>query len=178
MDDDLFSSLSGAVMLVADLLGTVIGKLWNQLQTVLHYPLMSMSRIYFLYLASALLFALFVFSRSLAGRSIKPARFLAAFTRFIFPSSVWKESSAWLDVRYFFFHSMLWVSAFGSLSIYVRGWATENSVSLLASPAHQGPLLVTQNYFLGGIIYMFVLMTLSDLTAFLIHYLQHKVSFL
>lgn len=161
-----------------DILGAVLTQAWNQVNVVLHFPVMPTTRIYYLFLISALMFALFVFSRSETTRSVKSSRFLPEFLRFLFPASVWKDSSAWLDVRYFFFHSIIWVFAFGTIISAVRVWTAENSLSLLTSPAYDGPLWITQNLFLGGIIYMFVLMILADLTAYAIHYLQHKVPLL
>ena len=77
----------------------IITALWGQLETVLRYPLISSQRIYVVYLFSALIFALFVFIRARKLRNGEPATKPADFFRFLFPSSVWKESSAWPGCR-------------------------------------------------------------------------------
>ena len=156
----------------------LMGQLWSQLEGVLRYPVLPTQRIYGLYLLSALIFALFVFSRSAAGRSLRAAEYPRRFAKFLFPASVWKSSSAWLDVRYFFFHNFLWISIFGSLGVAATDWATTHTSEFLLSRSGGTPLFFTENYFLGGIIYMIFLLVVIDFTAYVIHYLQHKVSWL
>ena len=178
MIESLLSSLFDAVIEMADIIIYVIGKLWIQLKGVIQYPLTPTTRLYYVFLASSLMFAWLVYSKSETGDLTKSPRSLTAFAKYLFPASIWNKTSAWLDVRYFIVHLTLWVSAYGSLSLVVKQWVANNSVNLLVSPAYDGPVWATQNLFLGGIIYMLVLMILADFLAFLIHYMQHKISFL
>lgn len=156
----------------------LVKQFWTQLESVLRYPLVSQQRIYGLYLLSAAIFALFVFLRSPDSQSLKVSEMPRRFLAFLFPASVWKTPSAWLDVRYFFFHNFLWISVFGSLSVAVTSWATSRSSQALLSSSGGVPLFSPDHYFLGGIIYMIILLVVIDFTAFIIHYLQHKVSWL
>lgn len=156
----------------------VINQLWAQLEGVLRFPMLPTQRIYGLYLLSTLMFALFVFSRSSMAQSLRASEYPRQFAQFLFPARVWKSASAWLDVRYFFFNNFLWISVFGSLGVSTTEWATSHFSEVLLSSTGGAPLFFTENYFLGGIIYMFFLLIVIDFTTFIIHYLQHKVSWL
>jgi sterol desaturase/sphingolipid hydroxylase (fatty acid hydroxylase superfamily) len=157
---------------------SMIAKLWYQLKFVVSYPIIPTTRLYFLFLASSLMFAWFVFSKSGARFAGEPRAYLSAFFRFMFPKHIWKSTSAWLDVRYFLVHMTLWVSFYGSLSVAVTQWTANWSLNLIADPVGFEPIWTMQNLFVGGFVYMLVLMILADFVAFLIHYAQHKIPFL
>jgi sterol desaturase/sphingolipid hydroxylase (fatty acid hydroxylase superfamily) len=153
-------------------------QLWSQIETVFRYPLISSQRIYFLYMGMALIFALFVFSRNEANRNLRVSQFPSRFIGFLFPASIWSNASAWLDVRYFFFHNIIWISMFGWLGVTVTDWAVSQTSTSLLLQTEGKSLFHTEQYFLGGIVYMFVLLAAIDFVAFCIHYLQHKIPFL
>lgn len=178
MIEEFQSSLIEPFIPAVEFLFRYAASLWNQLLAVLRYPVTPTTRLHYLFLASSLLFAWIVFSRSRTRAGGESFRVLPAFARFLFPSSIWKDSSAWLDVRYFLVHMTLWVSAYGSLSLVVKQWVANHSLTLLASPGGTGPLFLTQNRFLGGIAYMFLMVVLADFLAYVIHYMQHRVPFL
>jgi len=163
---------------VGNLVMTAWMQLWHQVEAVLHYPLQPGQRIHLLYLLTATGFALIVFVRAQASPDFTLALFARRFFRFLFPAAIWKEPSAWLDVRYFFFHQIIFVSLFGWLGLAVTNWALQNSATALLAQTGGAPLWLIQNRFIAGIIYMLALMVAIDLTAFGIHYLQHKVPFL
>ena len=103
---------------------------------VLKSPLQQTHRLYWLFLLSSLMFALIVYLRSRdRGQPLpkSPSGFLRSFVEFCFPASVWKNPSAWLDVRYFFvsqtvltiFQPILTFGALGAITTKVcAGWAT------------------------------------------------------
>jgi len=160
------------------LIAGIFWQLWGQAEAVLRYPLNVSQRIHFLYLASAVIFALFVFTRLGRNRGGGPAFHLSEFLEFLFPKTVWKDPSAWLDVRYFFFHNFIWVSVFGTLGVAVTQWSTLHTTEFLLARSGGQPVWFTDNYFLGGIVYMFLLLLAIDFTAYVIHYLQHKIPLL
>ncbi|MDX1461164.1 MAG: sterol desaturase family protein [Xanthomonadales bacterium] len=155
------------------------GFAWHQFERVLSYPLISTQRVYFLYVVAAIGFALLVYLRTRresSGTHTSPG--LKDFATFLFPRSVWSQPSAWLDVRYFFFHNFIWIGMFASLGIAVTQWSVVSVSDFLLGLNDGQAVFYTEHYFLGGIVYMFVLLAAIDFTAFLIHYAQHKVSWL
>ena len=156
----------------------IIEQIWSQISTVFSYPLLSSQRIYVLYIVMALVFAMFVFARSDNNRNLNVSQLPSRFFEFLFPSSIWKNPSAWLDVRYFFFHNFIWISLFGWMGIAITDWALAQSSSSLLSQTGGIPLFTAQSYFLGGIVYMFILIAAIDFVSFGIHYMQHKIPFL
>jgi sterol desaturase/sphingolipid hydroxylase (fatty acid hydroxylase superfamily) len=178
MTESQFSPLFSAAALLGDYLLVLVARLWAELKMVILYPFTPSTRIYVLFLASSLLFAWVVFSKSQRGGLRGASGKLGAFARFLFPASVWKSSSAWLDVRYFVVHMTLWISAYGALSIAIKQWTAEGLMNTLATPGAFVPLWPTDNLFVGGFVYMIVLIVLADFAAYLVHYLQHKIPFL
>ncbi|MEO1178176.1 MAG: hypothetical protein AAFV87_13720, partial [Pseudomonadota bacterium] len=77
---------------------TFVDHAWH----VLIFPLDPNNRIYLLYVATSLVFAFGVYK--FAQRR---AQHEGSFLRFLFPKDVWSHPSAWLDVRYFFFHQLI-----------------------------------------------------------------------
>ncbi len=94
----------------------VLGKIaLHQLVVVLGYPFNPEQRIFIVWLFTSLLFALFVFIQSFSSVSNTNTGVPGAFFRFLFPKEVWSHTSAWLDVRYFFFHQFFRVYLDGAL---------------------------------------------------------------
>ena len=102
------------------------------------------------------------------------------FFRFLFPKSVWDHPTAWLDVRYFFFHSLfgkffvaiLTGTAFAFGVQYGIGGA--QNIDILQAAGPESPVLRASL----AIAAFIVLLLASDFSAFLIHYMQHKIPFL
>ncbi len=141
---------------------------------ILVYPLDPSHRIYVLYLATSALAAFLVYRA--ARRRGQAER---SFLRFLFPSHVWRHPSAWLDLRYFFFHMLIghflllglgaWAAAvaFG----YVTGDFSVKSFLQKSAAFSATDLAIATGY-------MFASFAVIDLLAWLIHYLQHKVPLL
>ncbi|SFK83673.1 sterol desaturase family protein [Shimia haliotis] len=129
-------------------------------------------RIYLLYLASSIIFAFGVY---LAARKAKKSE-AGSFLSFLFPKSVWGHPSAWLDVRYFFFHKLIGhFLLFGVLAAamaFVFKWITGTHLTQLEPTVrgHVGLGIV--------LLYMFVTVLVSDFIGYAVHYLQHKVPIL
>ena len=157
------------------LIGTVavaVQYLLGQLLVVIRYPLDPSQRIFVVFLATSLILAAFVyFRRRRTGGSEN-------FGAFLFPRSVWSNPSAWLDVRYFFFHQIFWLVIYGSFLIgiitLVSGWANDFALYLTSDDkSGPGPLRP-----LATVMLISVIAVASDFTSFLAHYLQHKVPIL
>jgi sterol desaturase/sphingolipid hydroxylase (fatty acid hydroxylase superfamily) len=139
---------------------------------VLLMPFDPDSRIFVLYLVTSVLFALFVFLRLRRTRSDETTSFLA----FLFPAKVWKHPSAWLDVRYFFFHRI-------TGHFFVTGgsiFATFAVFMLLTGGSgfpESGDTLVLTGWagLLVAIGFVVLATIVADFTAFYVHYLQHKI---
>ena len=125
------------------------------------------TRLFAGFLLSALVFAYALYLRRAKG---------TGFLKFLFPKSVWSHPSAWLDVRYFFFHSLtgkffalaLGTTAFG-LALF-GGVSLAGDIGMLEAVAPDNGALR-----LGfALTAMIIVLLASDFIAFYIHYLQHK----
>ncbi len=138
-------------------------------------PLYPNSRIYFLYLLTSALFAFFVYLRLRKSRSGEANTFLS----FLFPKSVWSHPSAWLDVRYFFFHQII-----GNFLVTGGGVVLTAAVLMLltgadALPGPDSAIALTGWQGLAASVgFLTVTIVFVDFTAFVVHYLQHKVPLL
>ena len=128
-------------------------------------------RIFIVYMMTSVIIA-YVIYKSAKARMISDEE---TFLRFLFPKKVWSHPSAWLDLRYFFFHSF-----FGKfLIIGLSAWAMA-----LAFRWASGGIPITQAAGQSSIStgagiaislgFMCVTMLISDLLAWSCHYLQHK----
>ena len=149
-----------------------------QLLVVAAYPLSSAQRIFWLYLVTSVALAFHVFYRKTRSA---PAQGLSlrAFIGFLLPKHIWRSASAWLDVRYFFFHQIFRLVIYGA---FLTG-ALNLTVAMVTgtSPGlSYGPLTMGSGVgnMAVSILYMFVLIGFVDFVSWGIHYLQHKVPLL
>jgi sterol desaturase/sphingolipid hydroxylase (fatty acid hydroxylase superfamily) len=141
---------------------------------VLAYPINPNERVFVLYLATSFLIAAGVYTyltrHQSDGRSI-------SLLQFLFPRSVWSSRSAWLDVRYFFFHQILRVFLYGSFVAMVSNWTFQVATGLRSGsmgsdlPMPPG----TPASWPLDLGYAFIAITAFDLVAYLLHYCQHRV---
>jgi sterol desaturase/sphingolipid hydroxylase (fatty acid hydroxylase superfamily) len=151
--------------------GSLLDHAWN----IIAHPLDPNSRLFLLYVASSVLLAFFVYRRVRATRSEEAKSFL----QFLFPAKVWRHPSAWLDLRYFFFHQlighflMLGLSAAAAAGMFqlVTGFDGFHAASdAIVVEGWRGALLAAG--------FMLVALIVSDFTGFYLHYLQHKIPLL
>ncbi|EAQ25479.1 MULTISPECIES: sterol desaturase family protein [unclassified Roseovarius] len=132
-------------------------------------------RLFALYLLTAIGFAYVVY-KAHAWRRHDDAEDVSSFVSFLVPKRVWSHPSAWLDVRYFFFHKLIGhfllfgVMAGSSAWAYALVTGGEN----LAETARIGDLRSGPGAYIIAFGYMVGFFVLSDLIAYTIHYLQHK----
>ncbi|MHA1567099.1 MAG: sterol desaturase family protein [Alphaproteobacteria bacterium] len=152
----------------------VVAFIGTQLILVLAYPLVPGQRIFWVYLCTSIMLAFFVFrvrSRSTGAQKSS----IKAFVGFLLPKEIWRTSSAWLDVRYFFFHQIFRLVIYGAFLTGV--------LNLVFQTVTGGPSLIAAsaltNSGLTGIgistAYMVALVAFVDLVSYGIHYFQHKV---
>lgn len=132
-------------------------------------------RIYVVYLLSSIIIA-FVIFKSARGRMSSDEK---TFLGFLFPKKVWSNPSAWLDLRYFFFHSLFGKVFFVGLS----GWAMALTFRWATGGASLSEIQRNHDLSAGadiGIAFGFMLfaMLVSDFLGWYCHYLQHKSPFL
>ncbi len=150
----------------------------TQVLIVLAYPLLPGQRIFWLYLFSSGILAFYVYYLSTRlGPAHKSS--IKAFIGFLFPKDVWQNPSAWLDVRYFFFHQIFRVVIYGAFLTGVLNLIFQ-IVTGGSQPTGANELKIDSD--IAGIaistVYMFVLVAAVDFVGYGIHYLQHKVPFL
>jgi sterol desaturase/sphingolipid hydroxylase (fatty acid hydroxylase superfamily) len=150
------------------------GFLANLRQVVLA-PFDPGSRIYVLYLLTSALFALFVYIRLRRARSAEASSFLG----FLFPKRVWDHPSAWLDVRYFFFHGITghFIATSGGLAVTYGVYALLAG-SVAAPEPGEATLLAGWQGIAASLFFMVVSLVAADFVAFYIHYLQHRIPLL
>ena len=150
---------------------------------VLMFPLDPTNRIYWLYLVSSVIAAFFVY-RSIKARgehatAIDAEAANGSFLQFLFPKSVWSHPSAWLDLRYVFFHKI----AVHFLLLGLGGFATAAAYRFtsggqsIADIVRQENYTTTGDWILAGV-FMVASMFVLDFVAWFIHFLQHKSSVL
>ncbi|MEO1139640.1 MAG: sterol desaturase family protein [Pseudomonadota bacterium] len=129
------------------------------------------SRVFFVYLISSLAIAFVIYKSAKRKLSSDERTFL----RFLFPKKVWTNPSAWLDLRYFFFHNL--TGKFLALSLgalfTVLGFRLTSGGLDIQEAAAQGNLSTWADI---GIAtgYMLVAMVVSDFLGWFCHWLQHK----
>ena len=152
----------------------------EQIKALLLDPLNPTFRLYWLYTLSAVVAAFLVFREA---RS-KPAHPMSqdtdgSFLRFLFPERVWSHPSAWLDLRYVLLHKVIFRvvlvgTSFLGLSVgysWVSGGRSIDDVVV-----QEGTVTIWDWGIAVG--YMVFVFAIADLTAWTIHYLQHKVPIL
>lgn len=162
-----------------DALGQFIGQSAEILATnfikVMAYPALSNQRIYWLYLLTSLALAFYAYRSSLQTTSAGQSSF-RSFIRFLFPRDIWSTESAWLDVRYFFFHQIFRVVIYGAFltgalnTVFQLVSGGPNVIAASAAASDLSPSGIAIS-----LVYMFVLIGFSDLVAYGLHYMQHKV---
>ncbi len=168
-------TLSGVFNVIA-----ALGEIFlERFVTVLIYPFNPEQRVFVLWLFTSLLFALFVFSRSLPRVRNENTSVLSALWRFLFPKEVWSHASAWLDIRYFFFHQTFRVLLYeGALMAAVSTLVFQKSSALLMSAGGQKPPAASEFLWVLEFTYALFAVLLSDFVAYAIHAYQHKNPFL
>lgn len=138
-------------------------------------------RLFILYLgvAAGFAFILFIFNKhKISGPQIDEEH--KSFLKFLFPAHVWSHPSAWLDVRYFFFHHLIGhFLQFGFLAACTTwSFALVTDGESLAEMARIGDARIERADYLIAIGYMFAFYIVGDLIAWTAHYLQHKIPIL
>jgi sterol desaturase/sphingolipid hydroxylase (fatty acid hydroxylase superfamily) len=146
----------------------------TQVITGLLTPLIPSQRIFWLYLGSSGILAFYVFY---VGARLTPARdtSVSAFIRFLFPEDVWRNPSAWLDIRYFFFHLIFRVTIYG---MFLTGILELVSRMVAVAPHVIDVRALTPDSDVTDLalstLYMFGLIAFVDFVGYAIHYVQHK----
>ncbi len=146
--------------------------------TVVAYPFFPSQRIFWLYIFTSCILAFWVYRVSTRSDPEHTSS-LRSFFNFLLPKEIWRTSSAWLDVRYFFFHQIFRVVIYGAFLTAViklffeiiTGEQNYIGVTALAiDPKITGIVISTA--------YMIALIAFIDFVSYGIHYLQHKIPFL
>lgn len=131
-------------------------------------------RLFGLYLVGGLAFALALYFTGTRFSSVREQDQPESkgFLRFLFPRHVWSNPSAWLDVRYFFFHKLLGHALLMGVTVAATAWG----YALVTGGSSLGRDVTDE---LSGwnsataVIYVFYLFMISDLVAYWIHRVQH-----
>lgn len=154
-----------------------------QLVAVITYPVSSNQRIYWLYLLTTAAVALFVYFRIKRTRqspgAVSGGYADGSFLRFLFPKEIWRTKSAWLDVRYFFFHQIFRVVIYGAFLVGTLNLVYAGITLSADLPAvHERPIGTEIAGIVLAVLYMCVVLAAVDLVGYLTHYAQHKIPFL
>ncbi|MEM9499967.1 MAG: sterol desaturase family protein, partial [Pseudomonadota bacterium] len=129
------------------------------------------SRVFYVYLLTSLVMAFAIYKGARARLSSDETSFL----RFLFPRKVWRHPSAWLDLRYFFFHNLtgkFLALSFGAGCTALGFWLGSGGVNLIEA-AGQGELSTGADIGIA-IGYMFIAFVVADFLGWFCHWLQHK----
>jgi sterol desaturase/sphingolipid hydroxylase (fatty acid hydroxylase superfamily) len=138
-------------------------------------PLDPNNRLFALYLLTSALLAFFVYRKLRKARSDEAKSFVA----FLFPKRVWSHPSAWLDIRYFFFHQLTGHFVATSTGVF----ATAGVLALLTGSdllprVSDATVLTGWAGLAASAAFMIIAIIVADFTAFYVHYLQHKIPLL
>lgn len=132
-------------------------------------------RLYGLYVLTSIVIAFCIYKSAKAHFSSDEKTFLG----FLFPAKVWNHPSAWLDLRYFFFHNLFGkvflVGVSGGAMALTFGWIA-GDISLME--VQQDNTLSPGADIAIAFGFMIVAMLVSDFLGWYCHYLQHKSPFL
>ncbi len=149
--------------------------LWQSAQHLVMYPFDPGQRIYVLYVLTSVLIAFAIYKSARGRLSADETNFV----RFLFPKKVWSHPSAWLDLRYFFFHSLV-VKA---MILGLTGWAMTLSFGWIMGDVSLREVQKANDLSTGADLaiafcYMIMAMIVIDFLGWFCHYLQHKSPFL
>lgn len=135
-------------------------------------------RLFILYLGVAIGFAfvLFIFKKhEVSGPQHEDEQ--KSFIRFLLPAHVWSHPSAWLDVRYFFFHHLIGHFLMFGLMAGCNAWAFAlvTGGANMADMARIGDARIEAVDYLIAVGYMFAFYIVGDFIAYVAHFLQHKI---
>jgi sterol desaturase/sphingolipid hydroxylase (fatty acid hydroxylase superfamily) len=158
-----------------DLIPPYLQDFLANIRHVLLMPFDAGSRIYLLYLFTSALMGYFVYHRLRKARSDEATSFLG----FLFPKRIWRHPSAWLDVRYFFFHQMTghFIATSGGVATTIGVLALLTGSRDIATAA-EATVLTGWAGFAASLGFLVIAIIVSDFTAFYMHYLQHKIPLL
>lgn len=152
-----------------------LDKFLEHASSVFRFPFDPTQRIFVLYLMTSVVIAFSIYL--LATRRGENTE--KSFVRFLFPKHVWQHPSAWLDLRYFFFHRI-----FGHFLILGLGtwttvlaykWVTGADDVVATALANPMPRFSEIGITIG---FMIISVIVADFISFFTHYLQHKSVFL
>ncbi len=132
------------------------------------YPTAPAQRIYFVYLASALLLALLVY---LAARGRRSDSLLKGFFAYCFPRSVYAHKSAIVDYKYFIINKIAFPFFFAPLivgSALVSDWTVASLQPFWDGPGREAGIG-------AALLFTGLTVLVMDAGIFAAHYLQHKV---
>lgn len=147
---------------------TIISDYLGYLEHFISAPIDPDNRLFFGFLLTSLLVAFLLYLRRAKGTGLR---------EFLFPTSVWSHPTAWLDVRYFFFHSLIgkfliFGAGTAALGIGIfSGVSIAGDVGMIVAIGPESPVLRAT----CAIISMIVIFLATDFMAFYLHYLQHKI---
>lgn len=157
-----------------DTLHSLAASYYAHAQSVFLQAFHAESRLFYLYLVTSLLFAWVIWHRARAAN-----RETETFLRFLFPTRVWSNPSAWLDLRYFFFHQLLGNFAMLGVSLAVTVFVFQALTGFDGlQDIHNATVIDGWQGAALAIGFMTISFVVSDFTAFLLHYLQHKIPLL
>ena len=147
----------------------------SRLLVPLEYPLFQNQRIYWLYLLTALGFAIAAYfllkPRSNEGKPL-------GLFQYLFPGSVFLHQSAITDYLYFFINTIFQVALIFPLFVGTSVVAARFSKSLLDDWFAMGSGIVPGDHIATIIVFTLLVAMAWDLGVFIGHYMQHKVPFL
>ncbi len=133
-------------------------------------------RIFWLYLVASIIFAYVIYRVGIrrAQHSDASDQVPKNFLSYLFPRQVWDHPSAWLDVRYFFFHKLIGHFLILGLMAMMMGQSFHWIVGEPLTGFIERTGDTTSPWWLS-IVYMLVVLTVVDFLGFYVHYLQHKI---
>lgn len=166
-----------------DTIWIAIAAVMDRMIDVAKYPFTPSQRIYWVYLLTSLLIAYGVYRAIKAKghhateRDAEAAQ--GSFVGFLFPKSVWSHPSAWLDLRYLFFHKVTSYFLFfgiGGFALALGHHIGSGGVPMAEIAVRADKTTATDWGVAFG--FMFVVVIISDFAGWAMHYLQHKIPLL
>ena len=143
---------------------------------VVLYPLTPMQRLWIPFVITSGLIGAWVYVRS-TPREERGAG-LRGVAGFLFPASVWRHRSSWVDLCYFFPHQMVRIWIYGAFSAALTLRVATWTQGTWEARFGVDPLLAGVDSLGVRVGFTLIAFVLIDLTAYLAHLMAHKVPFL
>jgi len=157
---------------------SILSLLWGSFVSVLSYPVDHTTRLFLPYVATSMLFGIWVLAAQHRREIGSGHQGLTGYVSGLFPREVWSQQSSKVDSRFFLPHQMVRIWIYGPFmagAVLVVSGATHEISKEWLGPE---PVFGHVDSFWTKMAITLLVALVNDFTAYISHWAQHKVPFL